>query len=247
MKKLKNEKILSVKICASPQKDILKEILRRIKNGEKTVVFTPNSQILLAAQKSNKNRKMLNSSTINLPDGIGVILASKLKGGKIKKRISGIDLAEKLLLIAEKKGYRVFLLGAKDGVAKKAKDELKKRYPKLNICGTHHGYFGKTSAENKRVIDLINESTPDLLFVCLGSPYQEEWIEKNKKELHTVKLFMGLGGSLDVWSGNVKRAPTLLQALGLEWLYRTVKEPKRARIFLDIPRFLFAVLKQHPV
>lgn len=243
MKKLKNEKLLSIKICASPQRDILKEILRRIKNGEKTVVFTPNSQILLAAQKSSKNRKMLNSSTINLPDGIGVILASKLQGGKIKKRISGIDLAEKLLQIAEKKGYQVFLLGAKDGVAKKAKDELKKRYQKLNICGTHHGYFGKTSAENKRVIDLINASRPDLLFVCLGSPAQEEWITQNKKELPSVKLFIGLGGSLDVWSGSLNRSPVLLQALGLEWLYRTVKEPRRAKIFLDIPNFLFKVLK----
>ena len=242
MKKLKNEKILSIKICASPQKDILKEILRRIKNGEKTVVFTPNSQILLDAQKSNKKLKTLNSSTINIPDGIGVVFASRLRKGNIKRRISGIDLAERLLQIAEKKGYRVFLLGAKDGVAKKAKDELKKRYPKLNICGTHHGYFGKTSAENKGVIDRINESAPDLLFVCLGSPYQEEWIEKNKKELHSVKLFMGLGGSLDVWSGKIKRAPALLQALGLEWLYRTVKEPKRARIFFDIPNFLIQVL-----
>ena len=90
---------------------------------------------------------------------------------------------------------------------------------------------------------MINESTPDLLFVCLGSPYQEEWIEKNKKELYTVKLFMGLGGSLDVWSGKIKRAPLPLQAIGLEWLYRTVKEPKRARIFLDIPRFLFETLR----
>lgn len=246
MKKLKNKKILSVKICASPQKDILTMIKKRIQNSDKTVIFTPNSQILLNAQKSKKKRDTLNSSTLNLPDGIGVILASKLTKGDIKKRISGIDFAEALLSLAEKKRYKVFLLGAEDGIAKKAKIQLKKRYPKLNICGTHHGYFNKSGKENKSVIDLINSSHPDLLFVCFGSPTQEEWIEKNKKELHSVKLFIGLGGSLDVWSGNVKRAPISLQALGLEWLWRTLKEPKRARIFLDIPRFLFAVLKATP-
>lgn len=244
MQKLKDEKILSVKICSSSKKDILSVIQKRIQSGKRTVIFTPNSQILLNAQKSKTHLARLNSSTINLPDGVGVIIASRLMGGSVKKRISGIELAEALLALAEKKRYRVFLLGAKKGVAKKAKIKLKKRFPKLNICGTQHGYFDKSGKENQKAIDLISSSHPDMLFVCFGSPMQEEWITQNKYRLTSVKLFIGLGGSLDVWSGEIKRAPIPLQALGLEWLYRTVKEPKRARIFIDIPRFLFKALKE---
>lgn len=242
MQNLKREKILSVKICSSTKKDILNAVEKRMKDGKTTVIFTPNAQILLDAQKSVSRKKLLNSSTINLPDGTGIALTSKLKRGNIKRRISGIDFAELLLSLSEKKGYRVYLLGAKDGVARKAKRRLKKRYPKLNVCGTRHGYFEKTGKENEEALNEIKKARPDLLFVCLGSPAQEEWIIENKKELPTVKLYIGLGGSLDVWSGNIKRAPVTLQALGLEWLYRTLKEPKRARIFLDIPRFLFKAL-----
>ena len=243
MKKLKKEKILGVNICASPMKDIIRFASKKLRSKTQTVIFTPNPQILLKAQNSPTYQKELNSATINLPDGIGIVLASKLRKGKIKQRIGGIDFATKLLLIAEKQGYRVFLLGAKPNIANKAKRKLKKQYPALIICGTHHGYFKKNGKENDAVTKKISLANPDIIFVCLGAPTQEEWIIKNKNSLPNVKLFIGLGGSLDVFAGNVKRAPKLMQRLGLEWLYRTVKEPKRARIFWDIPVFLFKILK----
>ena len=137
----------------------------------------------------------------------------------------------------------MFLLGAKPNVANKAKHALKKKFPTLQICGTHHGYFKKSGKENQEIIQKIASASPDIIFVCLGSPEQETWIEKNKNNLTQIKLFIGLGGSLDVFSGNVKRAPKLIQSIGLEWLYRTIKDPKRAKIFLDIPIFLFKTLK----
>ena len=170
-------------------------------------------------------------------------MASKLQKGKIESRIGGIDFATKLLYIAEKRGYKVFLLGAKPNIAKKARYALKKSFPSLSICGTHHGYFKKNGKENDAVTKKISLANPDIVFVCFGAPTQEEWIIKNKSSLPNVKLFIGLGGSLDVFSGNVKRAPKLMQRLGLEWLYRTTEDPKRAKIFLDIPIFLFKTLK----
>ena len=242
MKALKTEKILSVNICSSPKKLIIDTLQKRMAHKKRTVVFTPNTQMILNAQASKKAIALLNSSTLNVPDGTGVVMASKLLGGKIKARISGIDLADALLHLAQKRKYRVFLLGAKRGIAKKARKNLKACYPKLKICGTHHGYFKKNGKENEKIIKKINAARPDVIFVCFGSPAQEIWITKNARALNSVKLFIGLGGSLDVWAGNIKRAPVIFQITGLEWLYRTVKEPKRAKIFIDIPRFLFEVL-----
>ena len=244
MKKLKNEKILNVTVCASAKKDILRAIKKRIKKGKQTVIFTPNPQILLKAQKSISYQKILNASTLNLPDGIGIVIASKMLGGKIKKRIGGIDFAENIICLAEKKEYKIFLLGAKPKIAKKAKRALQKKHPALLICGTHHGYFKKKGKENQALIRKISSASPDIIFVCLGAPTQEKWIAENKNNLPDVKLFIGLGGSLDVFAGKTKRAPKLMQALGLEWLYRTVKEPKRATVLLDIPTFLFKVLAE---
>ena len=241
-KNYNTEKILSVNISSLTKHEILKIIAQRINQKKRTILFTPNTQMLLFAQKSKTITKLLNSSDINVPDSIGVVLASKLSNGKIKARVSGIDLAEDILALSQKMKYRVFLLGAERGVAKKAKEKLEKRYPRINICGTYHGYFNKK--DNEKIIKQINQSKPDIIFVCMGSPRQEKWIMENQAKLTTIKFFIGLGGSLDVWAGNIKRAPAPFKILGLEWLYRTLKEPKRARIFLDIPRFLFKILKK---
>ena len=238
-----SEKILSVDITTLPRRNILRILTLRASQKKRTVIFTPNPQMLLSAQKSRREAALLRSSDISIPDGTGVVIASKLTGGKIKARIGGIDLAEDILALAQEKHYKVFLLGSQKGVAEKAKKELKKKYPMLDICGTHHGYFDKFGEENEKIIKLINKSRPDIIFVCMGYPTQEEWIIQSKDKLTSVRIFIGLGGSLDVWAQKTKRAPRPLQAIGLEWLYRTVKEPKRARIFLDIPRFLLEVWK----
>ena len=237
------EKILSVNITTLTKREILVETVKRIKNERRTIIFTPNTQILLCAEKSASHAGLLERSDINIPDGIGVAIASKLKGGKIQCRVSGIDLATDILKISQKQGYKIFLLGAEKGIAKKAANNIKKQFPKIKICGVHHGYFNKSGIENKRVIKKIKKSRPDVIFVCFGFPSQEKWIIKNAPALPSAKIFIGLGGTLDVWSGKARRAPVFFKALGLEWLYRTVKEPRRAKIFIDIPRFLFKVWK----
>jgi N-acetylglucosaminyldiphosphoundecaprenol N-acetyl-beta-D-mannosaminyltransferase len=198
--------------------------------------------MLLAASKDRELRKLLNSSELNIPDGVGVRLAARLRGVRLES-MSGIDIAEELLSVAASEGCRVFFLGAKRGVAEKAAENMRVRYSTLQICGVHHGYFDKSGAENVDVLKKIRAAAPDILFVCFGFPAQEKWITDNLASLPSVKLAMGLGGSLDVWSGNIRRAPLLVQKAGLEWLWRTVLEPKRARIFLDIPRFLIKALK----
>ena len=234
-------KLLSVELCTLTRHELLSLLCRRIEKRAQTSVFTPNTQMLLSAHESEDIRGLLATSTLNIPDGVGVRLAARLHGRALES-MSGIDLGEALLSVAAREGYRVFFLGAERGIAKQAAENMRARHPTLHICGTHHGYFDKSGEENAAVIRKIRAAAPDILFVCLGFPAQERWITDNLASLPSVKLAMGLGGSLDVWSGNLRRAPLLIQKAGLEWLWRTVLEPKRARIFLDIPRFLIKAL-----
>ncbi len=237
-------RILSVKLCTLKQEQIISIIVGRMANGKKTVVFTPNTQMLLAASKDSSLRSLLNSSTLNLPDGIGVRIAARMSGKQIPDKSSGIDAAERFFAIGAKQGYRFFLLGAKPGVAQKAAEALKKRFPSLIICGTHHGYFSKHGNQNDLIVAKINAARPDILLVCFGFPLQEHWINENILKMPSVRLSMGLGGALDVWSGNLRRAPRLVQHIGLEWLWRAFLEPKRAKIFIDIPQFLWKAVKE---
>ena len=236
-------KLLSVELCTLTRHELLSLLCRRIEKRAQTSVFTPNTQMLLSAHESEDIRCLLATSTLNIPDGVGVRIAARLRGVRLES-MSGIDLAEELLLVAASKGYRVFFLGAKRGVAEKAAENIRVRYPTLQICGMHHGYFDKSGAENAAVLKKIRTAAPDILFVCFGFPAQEKWIAENLSSLPSVKLAIGLGGSFDVWSGNLRRAPLLIQKAGLEWLWRTVLEPKRARIFVDIPHFLFLNIKK---
>lgn len=241
MKKLS---LLDVKLNTLDSRRQLIHISRRLKQNKQTVIFTPNPQILLRAQSDKSFKNTLNSSDINIPDGIGCVIASRILRSPISHRISGIDFAESLLRICEKEGYSVFLIGGKEGIASAAANNLKERFPRLCVSGTHHGYFNKCGKENAQVVQEINKAAPDILFVCFGAPKQENWISKNISSLPSVKLAMGLGGSLDVWAGNVKRAPLLWQRSGCEWLWRSLREPRRLRILFDIPLFIFAVKMQ---
>jgi N-acetylglucosaminyldiphosphoundecaprenol N-acetyl-beta-D-mannosaminyltransferase len=207
-------------------------------------IFTPNTEMLLAAKKDCSLASLLNSAELLIPDGTGIKIASRILNSPIPERLSGIDLAEDLLSLAEHKGCSVYLLGGQKGVAEAAAKNLKCRLPSLNICGTHHGYFEKSGKENDLVLEEIRAAAPQILFVCFGFPMQERWICDNLSSLPSVRIALGLGGSLDVWSGNKKRAPKALQALGLEWLWRSALEPRRFKIFIEIPEFLYFSLKE---
>ncbi|MFA7637006.1 MAG: WecB/TagA/CpsF family glycosyltransferase [Monoglobales bacterium] len=203
-------------------------------------VFTPNSEMVMAAKKDGEFEKILNNAHLLTADGIGIIYASKILGDEIPERAAGYDVSLKLMEKLTHAGKTLYLFGAAPTVAQRAKEALEAKYPGIKIVGTHDGYFDV--AEEKIIIEDINNKKPDVLFVCLGSPKQEKWIFQNKDRLN-VKVAMGLGGCLDVYAGNVKRAPDIYIKLGLEWLYRLMKEPKRFFRMLALPKFMFKVIR----
>ena len=217
--------------------ETVSKCMERLERKIKTSIFTPNSEMLYKASRSRELQELLLSADLLFPDGIGVFAAVKALGVEPKERTAGIELAELIMKSASKYGYKVFLLGSRPGVAAKASKQLQNKYQGLKICGYHHGYFSKSGNENRKIIEKINHSKADILFVCLGFPEQEKWISDNLKKLKTVKLAIGLGGSLDVWSGCIKRAPHALRVARLEWAWRMLREPKRLKDLPSLARF----------
>lgn len=202
-------------------------------------IYTPNPEIVMLAQKDKELFKILNSADLVLADGIGIIIASKLKGLQLKHRVTGVDTMDRLLEYCSKAGQSIFIFGGKPGIAEIACKNIKEKYKGIEIAGHDHGYFNEE--EEIRIIDKINRAKPDVLFVCLGAPKQEKWINKNKSRLNC-KVAMGVGGSVDVYAGIVKRAPAAFQKLGLEWFYRLIREPWRIRRMAVLPQFLIKFL-----
>lgn len=202
-------------------------------------VVTPNPEIVDLARADAGYRDLLNGAGLVLPDGIGVVYAAKLLGRPLKGRVPGIDFATGLLDRLAKNGGKLFLLGAKPGVAEQAAARLKAAHPGLVICGVNDGYF-KDSAP---VVEKIKEAAADVVFVCLGAPKQEKWMAQYGPETGA-HLMAGLGGALDVYAGNVKRAPALWQKLGLEWAYRLVHQPSRIGRMAKLPLFLVDARRQ---
>lgn len=200
-------------------------------------VVTPNTEIVLAAGKDEALRRAIRASALSLPDSVGVQLACRILGMPIAERIPGIDFVLALLPHMAEKGRSVFLLGAKEGVAVRAADALRARFPGLVIAGTENGYFD--CRDEDALIERINAVSPDLLLVCLGTPKQELWMHRSAARLR-VGLMAGLGGALDVFSGDLPRAPTRWRRVGLEWLYRLLKEPKRIKRAAKLPLIVFA-------
>ena len=200
-------------------------------------VVTPNPELVDRARREEPFRQALNGADLVLPDGIGVVYAAKILGRPLKGRCPGIDFAGKLMEHMSRTGLRLYLLGAKPGVAEAAAARLEAKYPGLTICGTHDGYF----QEDAPVVEAIRAAEADVVFVCLGAPKQEYWMVKNGPATGA-RLMAGLGGSLDVFAGVVERAPESWQRLGLEWLYRLTKEPKRIGRMARLPLFLLSAL-----
>ena len=180
-------------------------------------------------------------------DGIGLIYASKIKRKPLKERVTGYDLSIKLLNIANENNYSLYLLGGKDGVAKAAAENIEKDYPNIRIAGYHHGYFNGShngnddSEEEVKIIDDINSLNPDIIFVGLGFPNQEIWIDSNRCKIKG-RVIIGNGGVMDVLSGNLKMTPDIYRKLGLEWLHRLIREPSRIKRQIVIPKFIFKVI-----
>ena len=200
-------------------------------------VVTPNPEIVMTCWENPDAMEAVQNADLVLPDGVGVVYGAKILGTPLKGKLPGIDFATELMRRMASRGGRVYLLGAKPGVAEMAGERMRQQFPGLIICGTHDGYF----QDDAPIIEEINALQPDLLLVCLGAPKQELWMHRNRPVLK-VGLMAGLGGSLDVFAGTVKRAPVFFQKFGLEWFYRLVKEPWRFKRMMKLPKFLFACI-----
>lgn len=233
------ETILGVQVNTENYDELIPKVFRNIEDKKKSLVVAINPEKLMKAKEDPRLKALLNRAEFQIPDGIGVIIASKLKKGSISSRITGIDMMDRIVREAARTGRAVFLYGAKPGVADKAAQQLKQTYPDLIVAGTQDGYESDTS----KVLETINKAKPDILFVAMGSPKQEQWIEQHRDNLYPT-LYQGVGGSFDVLAGNVKRAPAAFQRMGAEWLYRLLKEPSRLKRQMNLPKFLFEVFKQ---
>ena len=213
-------RILTLRFPLLSQEAALGRALEMAAAHRPAAIFTPNAEMACRAARSPAFSTLLNSADLLLPDGVGITMAARRQGVSLP-RIAGIDFAEELLRRAPAKGLRLFLLGARPGVGQAAGRAIEARFPRVRICGVQDGYF--PAALDAAVASVIRSAAPDLLFVCLGSPRQEEWISARRPPC----LAIGLGGALDVWAGRVKRAPAPVREAGLEWLWRTAAEPAR--------------------
>lgn len=244
---MKKIKIFGVDIDNVTFDETTKTVKRFLKEDELKTICTPNTEIVMMAKEDNDVKNLINQNDLIIPDGIGLIYGSKIKKKPLKERVTGFDLSIKLLEIANEKGYSLFLLGGKEGVAKKAGENIIKKYSNIKLVGFNNGYFKgshigyNNNEEELNVVHKINEGKPDIIFVGLGFPKQEIWISKNKDRLHG-KVIIGNGGTMDILSGNTKRAPEIFQRLGLEWFYRLIKEPSRIKRQILLPKFIFSVL-----
>ena len=200
---------------------------------------TPNPEFILAADKDLEFQKILNQADLVLPDGIGVVYSAKILGTPLQGRVPGFDFACDMLDVLDEMGGRLYLLGAKPGVAEEAGRRILEAHPNLVLCGAHDGYF----QDSDPVAREVAQAQPDLLFVCLGAPKQEKWISRFGA-LTGAKLAIGLGGALDVFAGNVDRAPEKWQKAGMEWAYRLMKEPQRIGRMAKLPLVLVKASKR---
>ncbi len=203
-------------------------------------ICTPNPEIVMEAQKDKELMNILHEADMVIPDGIGVVWASKYSEIRLKERVAGYDLTQNLMAELAATGETFYFFGGAPGVASTAARMMMKKYPGLKVVGVHNGYFDEK--EEKKIIQDIKTKSPSILLVGLGAPKQEKWIYDNIR-LVGAKVAIGVGGSFDVMAGNVKRAPKIFQKLGLEWFHRLITQPTRWRRMMRLPKFALTVLK----
>lgn len=233
------ENILGINVNTEGYAELLPRIFSYIEKKEKAMIVAINPEKVMKASQDQELHNLLNRAEFQIPDGVGILIASKLQKGKIKQRVTGIDLMLRICEEAATQNKSIFLYGAKPGVAQEAKEELEKRYPNINISGIIDGY----EKDQILIQQTINSAQPDILFVAMGSPRQENWIEANRNDLYPF-VYQGVGGSFDVLAGNIERAPEAFQKAGLEWFYRLLKEPSRIKRQIELPKFLYKILKK---
>ena len=256
---LPSTKILGTIVTTASKKDVLEYIVNKVQKGfEKLYIVTPNPEILVYATRSKEFQRILNNATVSLPDGIGVIAACNILKKPIKERISGVDMMLALCSKSANGGFKIGLLGGREGVAEKTSKCLREKYPDLivNFVDNEWGEDGFKNAQKYDVSSIkyqekkilrntkyvIPNTHIDMLFVAFGFPKQEEWIAENLPNID-VTLAMGVGGAFDYISGKVPRAPKFVRNIGMEWAFRLVRQPWRIKRQLILPVFVGKVIK----
>ncbi|MFW6035140.1 MAG: WecB/TagA/CpsF family glycosyltransferase [Halothermotrichaceae bacterium] len=235
-------KILGIKINNVDIKNAVDYAIDSVEtDSQADMIVTPNSEMIVMAQKDKHLAKIINDSYLSIPDGAGVLLASRVVNTPLKGRVAGYDLMKQLLTVSAEKKYKVYLLGGEQKVIAEAKKKAEKLYPGIKICGYHHGYLNKELKE--KVFNEINQLSPDILFVGMGVPLQEKFLYKNLSNLN-VKLAITVGGAFDVLSGRANRAPLWMQKIHLEWFFRLLQEPGRFIRMTALPYFAYLVFKE---
>lgn len=240
MKKNQKVNILNVYFDNVTQEGLVSQLNQTIKLQQKTFVVTANPEIVMYANQNSDYMEILKKTDYITADGIGIVKGARILGTPIVERVAGYDLMLELLKKANQFSYSIYLVGAKEEVIKKAAKKIKDDYPNIVLKGYQNGYFELT---NEKVLNKALQAQADIIFVALGFPKQEKWIQ-NYLNQSSRGLAMGVGGSFDAFTGTVKRAPDLIIKMNIEWLYRLVKQPTRFKRMLMIPKFLIAIFKE---
>lgn len=232
--------VLGVPFDAVTMDEAVAKAKKLLKEEGQHMICTPNPEIVMEAQKDKELMNILHEADMVVPDGIGVVWASKYSKIRLTERVAGYDLTQNLMADLAATGETFYFFGGAPGVASTAARKMMKKYPGLKVVGVHNGYFDEK--EEKRIIQDIKTKAPSILLVGLGAPKQEKWIYDNLR-LIDAKVAIGVGGSFDVMAGNVKRAPKIFQKLGLEWFHRLITQPTRWKRMMRLPKFALTVLK----
>jgi N-acetylglucosaminyldiphosphoundecaprenol N-acetyl-beta-D-mannosaminyltransferase len=203
-------------------------------------VVTADASMFVMASEDAELHTIVDKADLVTPDGVGILWAAKRQGTPLHERVSGVDIVERLCARSAERGYRIFFLGAGPGVAELAANRMRDRYPGVCIVGTRDGFFAETDSDS--IVEMICQSSPDILCVAMGIPRQEKWIAANRERLNT-PILIGVGGTLDVLSGNIRRAPRWMQKMALEWLWRVLNNPRKISKVMLLPRFVTLVRK----
>jgi len=233
-------RILDVPFIHTTHRAFIDTLVERAETNQKTFVVTANPEIVMHAQVDTEYRAILDRADYITADGIGIVKAAQLIGQPLPERVSGYDIMMDLLKEADARKLKVFLLGASETTNAQAAERVRTDFPGIDLVGTQHGFF---DWEDPSLAARIQAAQPDLVFVALGFPRQELWINQHLDQF-TKGIFIGVGGSLDVLSGNVQRAPEIWQKMNLEWFYRLVKQPSRWKRMLVLPQFALVMLRK---
>lgn len=236
-------KVLGARVDVLWMDEVITRIGGYISEGRPRQVITVNAELLYRAQRERELLDLINQADLVTADGIGVVWAARTLGTPVSEKVSGIDMIQIMAPTAAEKGWRLFLLGSAPGTAEAAAERLSRLAPGINIVGCHHGYF-KPGPEEEELLKMIEEKSPDLLLVALGAPRQDYWIRDHLVGGRLrVPVSMGIGGSLDVLSGKVKRAPRWMSKTGMEWIWRLIQEPWRYKRMSVLPLFVLLVIR----